>query len=362
MQLEGGGEDAFAFTGTWRGYLPIALGNLALTIATLGVYRFWGKARERRYLWRHTWFLDDRLEWAGTGREMFVGFLIVMLIVSPALIFLNFGFQAMVMRGHGVAAGILLALVYAFLTLLRGIARFRGLRYRLSRTYWHGIRGGSEDSGSHYAWAHVWKTAAGYAPLALLVPWSMVALWNQRWRAMSFGRQRFEADAASRPLFGRYLLFYMAPFLLVALSFFQLATTGGLLGAGVIVYTEAPFWVKLLLFLAVTTSIYLLIGMIGVAYYSAYFREAVAGLSWGDMRFSFSARTDDWVSLLLGDAVIVIGTLGLGFAFIGYRHWSFFIRHLEAHGPVDDAALGQSTTRAPREAEGFIDAFDVGAL
>jgi uncharacterized membrane protein YjgN (DUF898 family) len=289
MQHVASGEDAFAFTGTWRGYLPIALGNLALTVATLGVYRFWAKARERRYLWRHTLFLDDRLEWAGTGKEMFIGFIVVMLIVSPALLFLNFGFQAMVLRGHRLAAGILLALVYAFLTLLRGIARFRGLRYRLSRSYWHGIRGGSDDSGGRYAWSHMWKTAAGYAPFALLVPWSMVALWNQRWRAMSFGAQPFAADAASRPLFQRYLLFYMAPFLLVVLSFFQLATAGGLLGGGLVIYTEAPFWVKLLLFLAAAMSIYILIAMIGLAYYSAYFREAVSGLSWGEMATSRSS-------------------------------------------------------------------------
>jgi hypothetical protein len=154
----------------------------------------------------------------------------------------------------------------------------------------------------------------------------------------------------------------MAPVLLVVLSFFQLATAGGLLGGGLVIYTEAPFWVKLLLFLAAAMSIYILIAMIGLAYYSAYFREAVSGLSWGEMRFSFTARTDDWLALLLGDVALVVGTLGIGFAFIGYRHWSFFIRHLEAQGPVVSIELRQSSTRAPREAEGFIDAFDVGAL
>lgn len=59
----GGPGDAFEFTGTWRDYLPIALSNLALTIVTLGFYRFWAKARERRYLWSRTRFIDDKLEW-----------------------------------------------------------------------------------------------------------------------------------------------------------------------------------------------------------------------------------------------------------------------------------------------------------
>jgi uncharacterized membrane protein YjgN (DUF898 family) len=63
--VEGG--TAFRFTGTWTEYLPIALTNLALTIVTLGIYRFWATARTRRYLWSRTRFADDTLEWTGTG-------------------------------------------------------------------------------------------------------------------------------------------------------------------------------------------------------------------------------------------------------------------------------------------------------
>ena len=64
----------------------------------------------------------------------------------------------------------------------------------------------------------------------------------------------------------------------------------------------------------------------------------------------------------LGDLALILLTLGLGICFLGYRHWAFFIRHLGATGEVDVATLTQSTTRAPREAEGFADAFDLGAI
>jgi len=63
-------DSAIRFTGTWQESLPIALTNLLLTVVTLGIYRFWAKARERRYLWSRTEFIDDRLEWTGTGKEM----------------------------------------------------------------------------------------------------------------------------------------------------------------------------------------------------------------------------------------------------------------------------------------------------
>src|SRR3546814_5539729 len=69
MDQERIGGDGFAFEGNWRDYAPIAFTNLLLTIVTLGIYRFWATTRTRRYLWANTRFIDDRLEWTGTGRS-----------------------------------------------------------------------------------------------------------------------------------------------------------------------------------------------------------------------------------------------------------------------------------------------------
>src|ERR687893_2238354 len=85
----------FTFVGEWREFLPIAATNLILTLATLGIYRFWAKARERRYLWSRTYFLDDTLEWTGTGKEMFFGFLIVMAVLLPIFLIYDFGLEAL---------------------------------------------------------------------------------------------------------------------------------------------------------------------------------------------------------------------------------------------------------------------------
>ena len=49
---------------------------------------------------------------------------------------------------------------------LTGVAYFRALRYRLSRTYWRGIRGGSEDPGFRYGLSYIWKTLVGSLALA----------------------------------------------------------------------------------------------------------------------------------------------------------------------------------------------------
>ena len=66
--LAGDGR-AIRFTGSWREYLPIAITNALLTIVTLGIYRFWATARQRRYLWSHTHVIDDTLEGRARARR-----------------------------------------------------------------------------------------------------------------------------------------------------------------------------------------------------------------------------------------------------------------------------------------------------
>src|SRR3954447_15140723 len=99
-----GDSRAIRFTGNWREYLPIAATNALLIICTLGIYRFWAAARQRRYLWSRTQVIDDCLEWTGTGKEMFLGFLIVVGVMAPFLLFFQFLLPALIARGKAEAA------------------------------------------------------------------------------------------------------------------------------------------------------------------------------------------------------------------------------------------------------------------
>jgi len=345
----GGAFDAFTFTATWRDYLPIALSNLALTIVTLGIYRFWAKARERRYLWSHTRFVDDTLEWTGTGKEMFLGFLVAMVILIPVLLFIQFGAQAMAMRGMlGLAFTLLLA-SYAILLYLYGVARFRGLRYRLSRSWWHGVRGGSDESGLRYGVSHFWKTLVGSVVVALLVPWSMTRLWNERWSGMSFGDRTFECNVTTSGLMGRWIMVMLCPIAGALIAVILVATMYNGDPGRTFVVTAITFF-----------TIYGLMALAGIGYYAAFLQAAIGDLRLGRVCFHFDADSMDWLKLFLGNIALVIGTLGIGIAFVGYRNWSFFIHHLGASGEIDE--LHQSTTHVPRDAEGLLDAFDFGAV
>ncbi len=229
------GDSAFVFTGDWREFAPIAFTNLLLTIVTLGIYHFWGKARVRRYLWSNTRFIDDRLEWTGTGLELFIGYLIAIALFFVPFGAINLIVQGVLLRGHAGMAGLIVFCLYIALLYLFGVAIFRALRYRLSRTFWHGIRGGSNDQGFAYGLDYFWRSIVGTLALGLMIPWSMTSLWNRRWNAMSFGPMRFSAEASWGPIFPRFMLFYITPIILLVLvgvvALFLYARTVAMLGA-----------------------------------------------------------------------------------------------------------------------------------
>ena len=349
-----GDDRAISFTGNWREYLPIAVTNALLIICTLGIYRFWASARQRRYLWSRTHVIDDPLEWTGTGKEMFLGFLIVIAVLAPFFLFIQFLFPALVSRGKAEAAGGVLQLFEIAIIYLGGFARFRALRYRLSRSWWHGIRGGSNDPGWNYGGEYLGRIALSLMTMFIMFPWAATRLWNSRWNAMSFGQLQFRANLTAEGLKWRWALIYLAP-IGVALIGAALAALSGLgTSAG------APTAAGVIIGLVVL--IYVAIPLMTVHWYAKYFRNAAAATSLGELEFEFDATTLQWLGLFLGNLALAIVTLGFGLTYWGYRNWAFMVRHMRIYGTIDIADLVQSTTHAPVEAEGFADAFDVGAI
>lgn len=359
MDQETTNARAFEFDGNWREFAPIAFTNLLLTIVTLGVYTFWARTRERRYLWSRTRFIDDRLEWTGTGLELFIGYVMAFVIFLVPLGLLQFTLQALAIRGEDGLAALLFVVIYCAFLYLIGFAVYRAMRYRLSRTYWHGIRGGSDDQGFGYAVSHLWKTIVGSLVLGLLVPWAMVNLWNERWNRMSFGPHEFTSGArVSNSLMGRYMLYYLMPIVVFiggAIAFAFLRPSLG----------SSPEQIQLSVIVAIALGyigFFVVLGLIALTFYAAYFREVVGNLSLGGLEFEFDARTKDWLMLFIVNVALVVATLGIGVIFLGYRNWAFFVRHMQAYGTLNLDDFTQSSTRAPRQGEGLLDAFDVGAF
>lgn len=350
-------ERAIRFTGNWREYLPIAASNVLLIIVTLGIYRFWAAARQRRYLWSRTEVIGDRLEWSGTGKEMFIGFLVVMCFLLPFFLFFEFLFPALAARGKIAAASGVMLLFYVALLYLTGVAGFRALRYRLSRTWWRGIRGGSSEPGWNYGGEYLGRVALSGMTLFIAWPWMATALFRSRWNEMSFGSLKFQSYLTADGLGRRWAAVYLVPI--------ALAVVGGIASAviGTAKGSDAMGGMGFGAFLLVLVlAFYIGIPLLTLHWYAKYYRNAAETLSLGELEFGFDATTWEWLKLFLGNIALAVVTLGFGLAYWGYRNWAFMVRHMHVYGEINVTDLAQSTTRAPTEAEGFADAFDMGAI
>ena len=128
----------------------LALGTGVLTLLTLGIYRFWAKARIRRYLWSATAPGGNPFEYTGTGLEKFLGFLVAVVILAAYLGILN---VVLLFLGFSVITGgdpndpmvmfqqvlVLYINLFALIPLIF-FAQYRARRYLLSRTCWRGVR------------------------------------------------------------------------------------------------------------------------------------------------------------------------------------------------------------------------------
>lgn len=363
QEEQGGG--AIAFTGSWRDYAPIAFTNLLLTVVTLGIYSFWARTRERQYLWSHTRFIDDHLEYSGTGLELFVGYVIAFFTIILPLGAIALVQQGVLLRGHAGWAILILLFGYTAVYYLTGVAKFRALRYRLSRTYWHGIRGGSDVQGLAYGWEYLWRNLAGTLAAGLMVPWAMTSLWNRRWGKMSFGPYAFHAGARWEKIIGRYLAYYLMPIVFI-FAIVAIGIVGGVgaaaAGASQKQSPDTMLAIVITLFIVGYILFFVVLGLVALFYYSAFYREAVGQLELGGLQFDFTARTWDWIKLWAINIALVVGTLGVGYIFVNYRTYTFAIRHLRAYGEVRLDQMTQSSTRDPGQGEGLLDAFDVGAF
>lgn len=152
------------FDGRLDEMYAIFLENLLFIILTLGFYRFWAKTRVRRYLIGHMRVMDDRMEYTGTGWELFKGFLLVLFgFYLPALAL--FGWLQLTQAPEVSLA--FAALITTALVVLTPFAQFTGMRYRMTRTQWRGVRCGLVGS----PWGFVGKTL-----LASVIALAVIAL------------------------------------------------------------------------------------------------------------------------------------------------------------------------------------------
>ncbi|MBC7456704.1 MAG: DUF898 family protein [Bdellovibrionaceae bacterium] len=126
----------FSYHGTGSDLAILLLKNLFLTILTFGFYSPWARTNTRRFYWSNTAFKGDRFAYTGTGKELFVGWLRLLVFLFPATIVINLG-SLILPEAYQPLMSLLVLPIYIYVFAL---ATYSGLRYRALRTLWRQIR------------------------------------------------------------------------------------------------------------------------------------------------------------------------------------------------------------------------------
>lgn len=360
------------FDGNFRELLPIVLVNLFLTIITLGLYRFWARTKVRKYLWRSVRFQGDAFEYTGTGKEIFIGFLIVLFLVFFPLGFVFFQAQIMIETPGKEAQGLaLLSGSYLLMLFLFGVAYYRRNRYRLSRTRWRGIRGKQRERGYAYGMIQFLLTLVNFMLLGLASPLVANRLWEYESNRREFGTGRFSYKGRAGPLYKPFLIaivlalvLVVALFTLVVLSLAGLASNSGELVQ--LQEKMADLDGNIFYSLALGLGFYFLAGL-AVAAPILWYQVRQLRHFWGHSRFegfplSFHGRFGDIFRLWLGNMGIFILTLGLGARFIEMRWLRFLVEHTKISGFPAFESIGQAEGAEPSLGEGLAEGFDMGGI
>lgn len=191
-------------------FAGIVVVNLILQILTLGIFRFWARTRERRYLWSHVSLSGDRLEYTGTGMELFIGFLVAM--VGLAIIGGIYQLMVTMFAGDPVILGTLVGLYFLVILFLVYFAIYNTRRYRLTRTVWRGIRGTMNRAAVRYAVRALGYYLLSIVTIGLAAPIMRVGLTRFEIENMRFGDRPFSFDGRAGELF-RY---WLVPWLILA--------------------------------------------------------------------------------------------------------------------------------------------------
>lgn len=160
-----------AFTGENGEFRRLVTRGAVLELVTFGFYRFWLATKIRRHLWSNSSAGGDALEYTGTERELFIGFLFALAILVPIyLVYFVIGIEAE--RSQAFAGVPLGLLYYGFWQ----FASYRARRYRLTRTLWRGVRFWMTGSGTAYALRAFGWTLLTVLTLGLAYPWRAAAL------------------------------------------------------------------------------------------------------------------------------------------------------------------------------------------
>ena len=304
-----------SFKGKGGDLFVVLIVNWLLTMLTLGIYYPWAKVRRLSWYYENTEMDSHPFHFHGTGREMFIGFIKAVAILA-LIIGLFIGLTAMKMA------------FLAFIIYIGGLLAFIPLvihgtyRYRMSRSSWRGIHFGYRGQLKELYTIFLRDGFLTIITLGIYGSWFAMNLRNYILSHVRYGSSSFQYKGEG-------------------LEFFVLNLKG---------------W-----FLTVIT-----LGIYAFWWQKDLFQYYVNNLSWNfadgkRIQFKSTATGGGLFGLLVGNVLLIIFTLGIGFAWAQVRMACFVMNNIEFAGDADLNAVVQTEAEHKNAlADDLGDMMDIG--
>lgn len=332
--------------------IRLSLRNLLFNVLTLSLWRFWGKTQVRRVLWSGTTAWGDPAEYTGTGRELFIGFLVIVFAVFLPITIALVAAQMAVEGGQQWAVG-LIFLLQTGIAVLAAAGMYRARRYQLSRTVWRGIRAGQGGKALTYGLMFLGVSMASVLSLGWAAPWAEMELTCYRMDNTTFGDARFRCDARPGPLYKRFAVMWVGGVIFLVGGSVVLGVTGSY------IKTAGNPLSAIIGAVAAALALALLLVALPMAWYRAGFlRHLAAHTKFDGIAFTLDASTDKLLKLALGNWLISVLSLGILRPWAAQRTFRFACEHLRMAAEPEWSRVHQSEAVILRSGEGLSAVFD----
>ena len=297
------------FHGNGSSLFGIFVINVLLTLLTLGIYYFWGKAKIRRYMHSQTELHNSRFSNHTTGGELCIGWIkAIIIIVTIVLIseIPSFFWEDMTYEWITLLAfyGLLL---FVFLP----VAIVGSLRFRLSRTSYQGIRFSFRGNVKTFFKIYYIGLLKTIFTLGLYYPYFETEIRQFLTNGTRFGTGHFEFAGTGRALFWHFVLaVLLTPFTL-----------------GLCWYW---YWARKTRYYWSCTTFE------GTSFHSTFVGSRL-------------------LSLKVGNFILLVITLGLAWPWVAVRNNRFLCDYLVLSDPPDFSSIVQDFSDAGTTGEGLSD-------
>jgi uncharacterized membrane protein YjgN (DUF898 family) len=283
------------FVGKGSTFFGIWIKNWLLTIITLGFYYPWAKVKQLNFMYSSTTLNGDKFSFSGTGKEIFKGYIKTLLffVLVYGLLFLFLQLDLLIIG---------FVIMYFGNILIIPLIIHGSYRYRMSRTFWRDIRFGYRGDRNELFINYLKWSFFTIITLGFYGAWMEIKINSYILNNLRLGDTKFKFSGKGW-------------------DYFLLNLKGLLLSI-------------------ITLGIYLFWYVKNI--YNYYIDNITLQKDFKKITFKSTATFFDMFNLIFVNYIILVFTLGFGYAWVATRSMNIVVRNIQMEGDIDLNTIQQT--------------------